>query len=224
MQLITNHYTFDVKRKKMSDTLYFYTIGNLQNKSYPCMEFMISKEKDGWYLTLEHLQYYNTCSIENLEQKAGTKEMVQGAIIAILKKHPQIDHIHLQDASFFTTAKGNKVPLPEYRMISQGKTWYQEYFGAVPVSKDLRAKLKTYKKNRADAFQDLQNVELSEKTINDIMMKYDLKEISHRTWAIPIETVATWKYEAILKKTKNIAGGIQIEPFEKYVFRFLPHM
>jgi len=224
MELVTNNYTFGVVRKKMSNTHYFYTIGNLQNKSHPCIEFMVSKEAHGWHLTIEHLQYHASCSLEMLEKKNGTREMLQGAICAIVKKHPKIVRIELTDASFFTTSSGHHIPLPEYRMITRGKTWYQEYFGAMPLSTDLRIKLKLYNKSRELALEDLNNQELSDKTLIDIMNRYDLKEISHRAWFIPLEEVLTWKYQGKFRKSPQSGGAWNHEHPMTYKFRFVPEI
>ncbi len=59
-----------------------------------------------------------------------------------VKKHPTTTHIEICDKSFFTLPKSKDIiPLPEYRLLTKGKTWYEEYLGAVPDNERLHSSI-----------------------------------------------------------------------------------
>ena len=120
MYLQTNNHVFFVKHDKYKDDIHFYSIGNPNNKPKACITISVMKVKDAIIMTLQDIEYYQTCSANTLEKGLGTVEMLQGSIRAIMKRHPDISRIDLQDKSFFTLPNKDNIPLPEYRLLTKG--------------------------------------------------------------------------------------------------------
>ncbi len=184
---------------------------------------------DQWYLTLQDLEYYATCSFETLERGKGTVEMVQGAIKAILEKHPAIAVIALQDCSFWTTNKNEKISLPEYRLLAKGKTWYQKYLGAIPSDNRINGIVDRYidtrkKKVKNTKLNDIyqqhseltvanlvkvlaENNELTEKGFKEILKLLHLDIIAHNSWIIPMDSVQYYVFQGTFVESDDQVGG-----------------
>jgi hypothetical protein len=199
--LQTPNHTFDVVRKKSGTNQYYYTIRNLVDFSRVCMDIIVWKNDEQWWASIEYIEY------DSLEKKTGTIEMVQGMLTALLKKHSKISTIELNDKSFFTIRNNDRIPLPEYRMITKGKTWYQEYFKAIPASSSLTQKIHQYKE-RKKLTETLASIsKLTSNSFKEFLRRNDLKQLSGNLWYIPDKDVKTYTVQGHLYKDNEKKQG-----------------
>lgn len=222
MILITDNYTFKVHRQKTRNG-YIYTIGD----KAPCLEVMVGKFDGKWWMCVEDLHFEPSCSSDKpLAKKTGTIEMLQGALKAILEKHPEIELIELNDKSKFMTAENRLMPLPEYRMIMKGCTWYQEHFGAIsPPHSGLDRKLHQYLNTRTTIKRKLQNAEVNEKTFRTMLRNAGLPQLSAERWIIPISAIQAYPTSGHFKRvyTTKDASFIMGGQHHKYAKEFELH-
>ena len=219
--LKTPNHTFQVVKRKPRVNQNYYTIQNLVHSSRICMEVLVWKNDKEWWASIEYLEYDNACSSKNLERKTGTIEMVQGMLTALLKKHPKISNIELSDKSFFIVGKNDRIPLPEYRMITAGATWYEEYFKAIPATNSLAQKHLLYLKERKQLLQKMSNItKLTSITFKEFLRSNDLRQLSGNLWFIPVDAIRDYPIQGVFEKNKEILkGGDQI-PFHRQEFDF----
>ncbi len=207
--LQTLNHKFEVIKTKERVNHCYYTIKNQKHNTRVCMDILVWKNDSDWWASIEYLEYDAACSSNDLERKSGTIEMVQGLLSALLRKHPKISTIELSDKSFFTSNNGDHIPLPEYRMITKGKTWYEEHFKAVPGSTSLSVKHQQY----ANAHKKLEKelIEIKSLTLTsfkEFLRKNKLRQLSGNVWYIPIGAVKNYPFQGSLKKhTSSIDGG-----------------
>jgi hypothetical protein len=228
MRLITDNYSFHVIREKPTKNQYFYTIGNV-NKA-PCLVILVCKHDDKWLMCIEDLHYEPTCSFDKkLPKKTGTIEMVQGAIKAVMQKHPKVSVVELQDKSKFLNKNGVWLPLPEYRVIMKGKTWYQEHFGAEPTRDGLKLKLLRYFRKRKELKEYMSRKgEVSLSVFTNLLKEARLPQLSGEAWIIPKGAIEHYNVNARFEDSKqNLDGGgfadVEDEPFELY-FQEIPFL
>lgn len=210
MLLVTDNYRFPVLREKLSKTEYHYTIGNI--KQIPCLVILVSKIDDKWLMSIEDLHYESNCSSnKDLVKKTGTIEMIQGALKAILYKHPKICGVELNDKSKFKHKNGYTIPLPEYRMIIKGRTWYQEHFGAEPLRDGLKIKLRRYLRQRKDLMKKLNSEDdLTLSMFKDHLIKAQLPQLSGEAWFISVDTIESYVVNARFEKSRQNGGFLDV--------------
>ncbi len=206
MYLQTKNHKFYVKYEvfgEHTNEMYFYSIGNPKLKPKPCVVISVVQMNGKWIMAIQELEYYSTCSSRTLERKTGTIEMLQGSIKAVLKRHPNISVIELNDKSFFTLQNGDHIPLPEYRLLTKKKTWYEEHFGAIPAYEGLERILESYKNVNT-------NIDVSTLTRNKfkkLLIQLHLREVSGNGWMIPIKEVDSYQTRGVFKTDKVVDGG-----------------
>jgi len=179
------------------------------------------KVKDAIIMTLQDIEYYQTCSANTLEKGLGTIEMLQGSIRAIMKRHPDISRIDLQDKSFFTLPNKDNIPLPEYRLLTKGRTWYEEHFGAKPNCKAF--------KNLVDLYKDIwaSNEVRIPQPLTEQRFKNYLKSlhfpnmISGNAWHIPMHKLTKYAFDGVFKRGRigGFDGGVPARRRKEYIFR-----
>jgi hypothetical protein len=222
MYLKTNNHTFYVKYEKYNNDVHFYSIGNANNNPKACVTISVMPVKGHVLMALQDIEYFSTCSAESLEKKMGTVEMLQGSIRAILKRHPNVARIELQDKSFFTLPNNDNIPLPEYRLLTKGKTWYEEYFGALPRDVPTKDLVDMYKHAWASNKGKMPSP-LTEETFKEYLKSFHFHGlISGNAWRIPLSKVKTFfQYDGEFKKG-GLGGTATILPeasYFKYIFR-----
>ena len=239
MILKTDNYSFWCKCNKISKRHYVYYIGNTDGKPIPCISISVDKF-DQWYMTIQDLEYYPTCSFEPMERGKGTIEMVQGAIKAICKKHPKIRVIAFQDCSYWTTQNKEKISLPEFRLLAKGKTWYEKHFGATPSDNRIQGLVERYKNIRKKKVKDtkLNNVyngyseltianllkvlveinELTEQGFKEILRSLYLDVIAHNAWHIPVASTESFIFQGRFLESDDQYGGYHM--YEPTTYKF----
>jgi len=129
--------------------------------------------------------------------------MLQGSIKAILKRHPKVSIIELNDKSFFTLKNGDHIPLPEYRLLVKGKTWYEEYFGALPAYEGLERIVHAYKEVEVS----IEPSELTRKKFKNLLKSLHLRDVSGNGWIIPITSIRNYKTKGVFKEGNIMSGG-----------------
>jgi hypothetical protein len=208
MNLKTDHYTFYAKHEITADGDHWYYIGNADNKPKACVTITVSKILKDLIMTIQEVEYFSSCSLQRLERSAGTIEMLQGAIRAVLKKHPTISMIELNDKSFFTlpSKKKDLIALPEYRILTKGKTWYEEYFGAVPGNARFKHTVEKYKELWASNKVSIPDP-LTESAFKKMIVELRLPGIvSGNGWVIPLGVVLDYKYDGKFKRGRMVGG------------------
>ena len=199
MYLQTNNHKFYVKYKKYEKNVYFYSIGNTNNKPKACITISVMPIKNDLVMSIQDIEYFSTCSIDHLEKGFGSVEMLQGSIKAILKRHPNVNRIELQDKSFFTLSNKDRIPLPEYRLLTKGKTWYEEHFGARPQCKSFKYIVDMYKEAWAS------NKVQMPSALTEVSFKQYLKilhfpsVISGNAWYIPLKKIGKYIFDGDFK-------------------------
>jgi len=220
--LKTPNHQFDVIKIKTRPNEYYYTLKNLTQPSRACMDVLVWKNDEEWWAAIEYLEYDSACSSNNLERKSGTIEMVQGMLSALLKKHPKITTVELSDKSNFIASNNERIPLPEYRMITTGKTWYEEHFGAIPANDSVVDRRRRYLKERKELHKQLLEMpKLTAEDFKEFLRASHLRQLSGNVWVIPIDAIKVYPIEGHLKKVApHVQGGFQgLLKREEFEFR-----
>ncbi len=242
MILKTNHYTFWAKIQKVSRNHYYYYFGNDQGKPIPYVSISLDKFDGKWYMVIQDIVYYSTCAYETMERGSPTIEMIQCAIKEVLKLHPKVDHVALNDTSHWNIGK-ERISLPEFRLLAKGKTWYQKYFGAEPQDIEVKILHKKYLEARKKVVSETQLRDqfasygdmtiskliwtladqklLTEKMFINILQGLHLKEIARNGWRIALNAVALYKFDGQLIDDNITKGGtIFHDCYKRVGYRF----
>ena len=152
-------------------------IGNLSGR--PCIHITVDKSNVKT-VTLQTLYYFRECSKDT--------RMLKGVLKWI------VDEYDVQRVEF-TDTSGQSLMLPEMMVLTQGQTWYQKHFGAIPGSDFTKSTLKAYlavRKAFPDDFESLPLSSWEETNIAKTLEKYALlrdKCMTGTTWTITRATI-----------------------------------
>lgn len=105
-----------------------------------CMQFLhYHTEK---YVILQGVTKGMNCAANMpLDDKTGTRAMIEAGIAAIFLLFPKLDQIQLTDNSMRDCENGRRVVLSTMYAVRYGNTYYGHYFKARPVSENIRSGL-----------------------------------------------------------------------------------
>lgn len=178
-------------------------IGNLSCKPKPCIH--ITVEKNHPEAGINAIQFYESCSISTRSFKRGSGAMVlfvKTALKWLFQAYPYLHVIHLQDDSYYedTTSKTITM-LPEKMVLTEGKTWYEKHFNALP-SKKTQMVLELYKYIHRQHSKELKRLPESawyETTLANTLKPYsclEYKKLSGAEWSIPRNIIEDYECPA----------------------------
>ena len=199
-------------------------IGNDNGLPQPCVKISVYQDE----IVLQDLFYYKTCSSNaQLEKRAGTIEMVQAALKAVVTNYPSPNKIMIHDMSYFPSKALGNVPIPELKALESGYTWYQEHFGATPT-KDTAKIMNKYMIARTNVLPGTDTVvheyiaqnkkTLTEADIHAIRESLNLPVLTGNYWEISKSTALAYNTRAHF--VDDQLGGRRMK--KTAVLRYLP--
>ena len=182
MHLLSDNHVFwaNIDTTTWSDSVDIH-IGNSKNKLF------LSVYK--YEVILQELIYYDTCSHDKqLEMKTETIEMLQAALKAVLHVYPAVTKIVLTDKSNYPHSTFGNIPIAELHFLIYGKTWYQEYLGAIPNTRTQRVLNKyTTALSNTTIWEYMLNKKdrMTEKDIHTVREQLGLPLLTGTQWEIP---------------------------------------
>jgi hypothetical protein len=213
MFLIVDDYVFPMSVVKQRSSPYIeYYFGNPSCKPKPCIHMTI--EKDDPIVVINTIDFYKTCSISEKEFNRGTGAMVlfvKTVLKWLIKKYPFIQTFSLTDESYYKTTRGTYL-LPEKLLLTEGQTWYQKHFGAIPSSRTEKLYNSYVLEHRthADVFKHLPHTAWLESKLAETLQPYPslyLKSISGTEWFIHRDTIQSYDLPPFVFKKKLQDGG-----------------
>lgn len=216
MRVRHGQYTFEVDVDVDDDDAEAtITIMAQQRQPYPCVRIVVplaSPKAD-----LQALNYYASCfAPSKLDPGAGTVAMMRVALAFTLAKYPHVTSFDLQDETF-AFVPGDERPLITVRRLLQGQLgWYEEHFGAMPLSKIVTYVRKPAVRKKIDdwiavhpaaaerAWWTPTNVHQLANAIN-AKIAY---EIFGTSWTIPADTVRAYGIAYDVVKEQD-GGGLK---------------
>lgn len=102
-----------------------------------CMQFLhFHTEK---YIILQGVTKGKDCAVNiPLDDKTGTRAMIEAGIACIFRLFSKVNEIHLTDNSMRDCENGRRIILSTMYAVRYGNTYYGHYFKASPVSDNIR--------------------------------------------------------------------------------------
>jgi hypothetical protein len=220
MFLRVDDYVFPIVRVEYDWTPYIeYYFGNPSCKPKPCIHITI--EQNDPLAIINTIDFYKSCSISEKAFNRGTGAMVlfvKTVLKWLIKEYPDIQTFSLTDESYYKT-NGGAYLLPEKMLLTEGKTWYQKHFGAIPSSRTEKlynSYLLEYQKHE-EVFKQLPNTAWLESNLAKTIQPYQtlyLKSISGTEWFIHRNTIESYdippfEFIKTLQKGGNIPPKTQ---------------
>lgn len=178
---------------------------------------------------LQDLIYYDTWSIDKQnEMKTETIEMLHAAFKAVLHAFPTVTKIVFADKSYYPHPILGNFPIPEYTFFVYGKTWFQEYFGAIPHTRTQRI-LNKYSiarnwtlSNNTTVWQYMlaEKKRMMEKDIHNLREKLGLPLLTGTQWEINRSVVEQYPTVGVFEQGQ--LGGRK--PRQSKVERYIPRV
>lgn len=195
-------------------------VGNPKCKPKPCLQITLNPSE---YLAgIDTMRFYTTCSISEKAFQRGTGAthiMVKATLKLLIEKYPSLKVFALADKSYFDTEDGNTLMLPEKMALTEGVTWYEKHFQAVPDDATSLV-LKKYKRAYAkygDMFRKLPLDAWYSQNIQETLRKagpmLENVQLSGMQWFIHRDVIQ--KYDVPDFKVVMEGGGSGIKRFEE---------
>lgn len=127
---INNSFRMTIKRNHDN---YYINFGG-SNPKLTCIDIFVYDNISS--AKLQQIDYDTKCNLEgNLSNGLGTRDMIQAALFSITHLFPEIKTIQLEDYSNIKCDNGLSVSLASYYLAFNEETWYEKYFGAIPITK-----------------------------------------------------------------------------------------
>lgn len=160
-------------------------IGNPNCKPKPCIDITVFNEKEAM------INPSCSNSPKTFERRSeGMKILLKSTLRWLIEKYPKITQIHLTDKSYFGD--------PEKMVLTEGMTWYQKYFGALPeptTALILRKFVSLHTLHKND-FQKLKNDAWFDLNIRTTLLPYktfvEHHQLSGTSWFITKETIESY--------------------------------
>ena len=207
MILVIGEYKFEVVINDLEDGVMEIYIGSA---SRPCVIFLVFNNET---IILQDLMYHSKCSSGKpfVRRSGATQIMVKGALQWLCDMYPKVKAVDLTDKM-----KYEGVIVPERMFLTEGQTWYQKHFQALPETKTT-AILYFYKRVYEKHKQDLLELPLDAwkvKNIKDTLSQFPslyMKQITGTGWYIPRNTIIAYdipKYEIRMEGGSKKLGKI----------------
>ena len=112
---------------------YYVTFGGENSKVTSIDIFIYDNDRTA---KLQQIDYEINLD-ENMSRGLGTRDMLQACLFSLKQVFgDDLADIELDDASSIACDNNLNVSLASYYLAFHGKTWYELYFGAVPITRD----------------------------------------------------------------------------------------
>jgi hypothetical protein len=202
-----------------TDSSITYFIGG---KNIYCADIQIAKNMDGTFsdkASLSKIRKDDACYVGGVyEEGVTTAEIFKFALQLLYDMYPNVKSLRFNDTSYIHCDNGFPMTLATLKLLTNGKTWYQNTFGAKFISPD------------DEKFLEKELVRMNkikqETSFNTFSNKFPIKSIN-----LPIEeieimynTSSTW--QDFLKGIENKIGkhafcDVLSERYELFVNDFL---
>lgn len=138
MILHTEGYSFPIERYKddIDNTITEIFIGNPKCKPIPCIHITVYANEP--VAVLQELVFFTSCSTSPkkfVRRSDGVKVMLRAALAWLLKKYTHVTSVEFSDNSYFKSGGNDIFMLPEKMVLTEGQTWYQKHFHAIPYKR-----------------------------------------------------------------------------------------
>jgi hypothetical protein len=152
--------------------LYTIRYGDALNHEGPCIEFTYDTKKPS-ILKLDNLEYRSECSAnKELLRGQGTINMTKSILLLLCSQFSDIKRITLNDVAVIECGK-RKLPLIYMYLLKYGVTWYQKYFQAKCVNKELAKRIEQVNDELAGNVPKLFSFKNTENTWFEFFQKQD---------------------------------------------------
>ena len=118
------YYYANISSSKKEDNI---LVGGLNIK---CVHIIINNKKN--IALLELVQHHEKCSFfETLKDGNETVDLVKNSLFFAANLYPEVSKYELVDNSFITCKNGKRISLADLQFVKNGKTWYENKFGAI---------------------------------------------------------------------------------------------
>lgn len=199
---------FNLSKQKITPDS--YSIKIYYGNGIPCIDVLVDKGNP--YAILETLTYNTKCSQKEggLENKTGTKHMVQVSMQYIMDTFPFVEKIGISDNSSFNLPSGEISCITGRYLLQGRKGLYEDYLHAYPIKNTIDV-IKTIKDKREQIDQSIKNI-----IKDDVWTPKNIKEILRGTrinnhnlyfsqWEITRDIVNN--YNVNFRVYKDMRGG-----------------
>jgi len=107
---------------------YNILIGGLKIK---CVNIIIIKTNN--IAILELLQHHFKCSLfSDLKKGDEVIDLLKNSLFFVTSKYHDVKYFELVDNSFILCKNKKRISLPDLSFVKYNKTWYEQYFNAIP--------------------------------------------------------------------------------------------
>jgi len=107
---------------------YNILIGGLKIK---CVNIIINKTNN--IAILELLQHHFKCSLfSDLKKGDEVIDLLKNSLFFVTSKYHDVKYFELVDNSFILCKNKKRISLPDLSFVKYNKTWYEQYFNAIP--------------------------------------------------------------------------------------------
>jgi hypothetical protein len=211
MYLEVDGYKFPVNLIENSwDSDVVLQVGNPHCRPKPCLQ--VTFDPNGWLAGIDILAYHTTCSVSKRRFERGSGAivlMVKAALQWLMRTYPKLCRVVLADESYFTYHEDVYL-LPEKMILTEGQTWYQKHFGAVPDkggTHKIVAKYQRVYEKHGEEVRKLPDSAWLSKNIEATLKKFPELEnihLSGRQWSIHRKTIEAYDIPIV---TLHMDGG-----------------
>lgn len=109
---------------------------SIKKQPYPCLKIQVPYEET--HATLQHLNYYSSCSFNEKQLGEHQSHMLQVALKYMVDMFPYIKCVELTDELCVDLCNDNNPLITPRRLILGKMGWYQEYLNAEPYGNTIK--------------------------------------------------------------------------------------
>jgi hypothetical protein len=123
-----------------------HKISIIDQKGQDCMLLHNLPGNDPTDLILSRLSYKPICTVgDSMRRGHDTRLMIKTMLLFCMRKYDIYQSVSFKDDASFDCRISHdtttQIPMDIYNVVVHGKTWYQRYFGAIPIYEDHSRKL-----------------------------------------------------------------------------------